>query len=179
MKFLSCLFRNWRKPKLVRCLGFRFVDVVSGECVYKWRAADGTVWLAAAPGLLDFRIQVEENILTNPHDREAVRAECDQAVENGYENILDWTPEQLANDLLFYSAVAEDMKLEALVIICKEWLDDKRKDRDDPVGVGNQISNPPDGAGLHAERVPSSDELASAGGQQQPTERLHRPRGRS
>lgn len=35
-----------RRPKLVEKLGYSFTDKVSGRSVYRWRAEDGTEWLA-------------------------------------------------------------------------------------------------------------------------------------
>lgn len=39
-----------RGPRLVERLGYSFTDMVSGERVYRWRAADGSEWLANRRG---------------------------------------------------------------------------------------------------------------------------------
>lgn len=39
------IFRRHR-VRLIERLGYSFTDSVSGEVVYRWRAEDGTEWLA-------------------------------------------------------------------------------------------------------------------------------------
>lgn len=72
--------------------------------------------------------------MIEPAAKKIIFAECDRALENGYDNVLSMTPEALAVDLAFYSAVAENMLITDLEELCREWQNERKRTKDSDVG---------------------------------------------